>query len=357
MSSIWSGFYSKSLEERQQQLELVFPDLSLLQLEEHQANNMIENCIGIGTMPLGLGLNFRINDSDVVVPMQIEEPSVVAAVSGAAKLISQHGGFHCTPPQKNIVYAQVQLLDISDERIDDIVALLISKNQEIVLLANEFCQSMFTRGGGVTSIDVRKIKRSKPGVFNYWLVVHFLIDTCDAMGANCASSVAEGMAPYLSSLTDARIGFRIVSNLSLERVTTAKFQIPVEKLEYKGYSGQDVAHRIVEAYEWACDDVYRAVTHNKGIMNGIDAVAIATGQDWRAIEAAAHCWASFDNYKPLTKYEFKTINGIDHLVGTLSLPISVGTKGGVLNTNPLYRYSLGLMGHPDAKSLAMVHPN
>jgi degradative hydroxymethylglutaryl-CoA reductase len=353
-SSLWAGFYTKSLQERKNQLEITFPHLKLGELEEGQADNMIENCIGIGSMPLGLAPNFKVNGKSVVIPMVIEEPSVIAAVSGAGKLISQFGGFSCQAPERNIMYAQIQLLDIPDENIDVSIELLKSKRTELIIQGNECCQSMHNRGGGVVDVKFRKLKRSNCQKFTYWLIVHFLIDTCDAMGANCCSSVAEGMAPILSSLTKGRVGLRIVSNLSEERVSKAQFKLPLDKLGYKGYSGRQVAERIVEAYEWACDDHFRAVTHNKGIMNGIDAVSIATGQDWRAIEAAAHGWASLDGYKPMTKYQIETLDDKEYLIGCISLPIMVGTKGGVLKTNPLYQYSLGLMGSPDAKTLGMV---
>lgn len=218
---------------------------------------------------------------------------------------------------------------------------------------------MVARGGGVVEMTVRKLPRSKPkpGI-SYWLVIHLHIDTCDSMGANCASTVAETIAHYLGDLCNARVGLRIVSNLCTDRISTAKFSIPVSKLDYKGFDGREVAERICEAYQWAEDDPYRAVTHNKGIMNGIDAVAIATGQDWRALEASSHAWASMkqkSSYRPLTSYEIETNeDGVEVLVGILSLPLSTGSKGGVLRTNPLYNYTMGLMGNPDSKNLAMV---
>jgi len=195
------------------------------------------------------------------------------------------------------------------------------------------------------------------------------------MGANCASTVAEGVAPFLSELTGGRIGLRIVSNLNVERISKASFRIPVHMLAYKSLSGKEVAARIIEAYEWAEVDPYRATTHNKGIMNGIDAVALATGQDWRAIEAAAHAWAcdgvrtvndnfqSNNSYRPLSTYWIEkdeqlaaTVKSDDECLmfcGELELPITVGTAGGVLKTNQVYTYNLGMMGNPNAKELSM----
>ncbi|KAJ3323511.1 hypothetical protein HDV06_001788 [Boothiomyces sp. JEL0866] len=361
-TSIWSGFYRKSLKERQSQIQLSFPQLVENQgfkiLEEEQANNMIENCIGITGLPLGLALNAVINSKSVVIPMVVEEPSVVAAVSGASKLISACGGFRGTTPERNIIFAQVQLLDIFDENLEKTILLLNDKKTLLINQSNEFCKTMSTRGGGVVDLSIRQIKKSKKNSnSNSWVVVHFHIDVCDAMGANCASTVAEGMAPLLAQLTGCRIGFRIVSNLATERFSIANFQLPVSKLGYKGHDGLEVAKRIVEAYEWAVDDPYRAVTHNKGIMNGIDAVALATGQDWRAIEAGCHAWASLKSesgYKPLTEYSIEDIDGELHLVGKLELPITVGTAGGVLKTNPSYQLSLGLMGGPNSKQLALA---
>ncbi|KAJ3274329.1 hypothetical protein HDV01_003173 [Terramyces sp. JEL0728] len=360
-TSIWSGFYRKSLKERQSQIQLSFPQIMENQefkiLEEEQANNMIENCIGITGLPLGLALNTVINSKPTVIPMVVEEPSVVAAVSGASKLISACGGFIGSSPKRNIIFAQVQLLDIPDEKLESAIEILNLKKSILINQSNEFCKTMLNRGGGVVDLSIRQIKKSKThSMSNSWVVVHFHLDVCDAMGANCASTVAEGMAPYLAQLTGCRIGFRIVSNLASERISAARFEIPVSQLGYKGYTGQEVAKRIVEAFDWAVDDPYRAVTHNKGIMNGIDAVALATGQDWRAIEAACHSWASLKSeggYKPLTEYSIEEINGENHLVGTLELPITVGTAGGVLKTNPTYQLALGLMGRPNSKELAL----
>nr|KAJ3419876.1 hypothetical protein HK105_006386 [Polyrhizophydium stewartii] len=329
--------------------------------------------------------------------MVIEEPSVVAAVSGAAKTIcgaSLSGSFEAFTSERNIIYAQIQLLDIPDDRADAAVEQIAAHKEEILRIANESCASMHKRGGGALDVTARKIRRTNhrsqggknpSGTPNgivphnsFWIVVHVHIDVCDAMGANCASSVAEGVAPFLSLLTNARVGFRIVSNLAVERIATSRFRMPASKLAYKGIPGEVVADRLVESYEWACDDPFRAVTHNKGIMNGIDAVAVAAGQDWRAIEAAAHAWAgsiagvpSADAldasgdplgrfapkaYRPLTKYWTEIDEATNQLLfcGEMSMPVCVGTSGGVLKTNPVYHYTLGLMGHPDAKKLSMI---
>jgi len=318
--------------------------------------------------------------------MAIEEPSVVAAVSGAAKTVSQFGKgktFYTTTSERNITFAQVVILDIPDDRLDEYEKKLNSMKSEIITYANQYCQNMYSRGGGVVNMVVRRIKKNERKVrpnqvvfdspSSEWLVCHFHIDVCDAMGANCASTVAEGVAPFLAELTNGRIGLRIVSNLCTERIVTASFKIPVEKMKYKSYTGEQVSRGIIEAYEFAEDDVYRATTHNKGILNGIDAVALATGQDWRAIEAAAHAYAASGSsetenepvrghYKSLTSYWMEEIEEeVDNVpvkqryfCGEIKMPIAVGTKGGVLKTNPVYHYTLGLMGHPDSKALSAI---
>ncbi|KAI9336232.1 hypothetical protein DFJ73DRAFT_790615 [Zopfochytrium polystomum] len=331
-------------------------------LDEQIANNMIDTM----GLPVGLALNFVINSKPLVIPMVVEEPSVVAAVSGAAKTFAPFGGFTASTSERNT-------------------------KQQIIQLANSFVPNMSSRGGGVVDVTVRtppvqpltsrprrprEVKVVNPPS-THWLVVHLHVDVCDAMGANAASAVAEGIAPFLADLVGARIGLRIVSNLCVQRMAKSTFKIPLSKLAYKSFSGRQVAERIIEAGTWAEDDCFRATTHNKGIMNGIDAVAVATGQDWRAIEAAAHAWAAgcgrseekqgsaFGGkpYQPLTHYWVEQDDSYDEnggsdvglfFCGELEMPISVGTKGGVLKTNPVYGYTLGIMGDPDSKTLAMA---
>ncbi|KAJ3112730.1 hypothetical protein HDU96_004218 [Phlyctochytrium bullatum] len=409
-------------------------------LDEQIANNMIENCVGTLGMPVGLALNFVINGATTVIPMAVEEPSVVAAVSGAAKTFGAYGGFKASTSERNIIFAQVVLADVCDALQ---AAETIRRNRDdLIALANTFVPGMVSRGGGVVEMTVRTPLRretrmasrgsmvwgdgksagaetssKQPEIVSLkdllpppegtdtsrWLVVHFHLDVCDAMGANAASTVAEGVAPTLASMVrgtgpngQARIGLRIVSNLCVERLSRATFRIPVPALGYKGLSGRVVAGRIIEATQWALDDPFRAATHNKGIMNGIDAVAVATGQDWRAIEASAHAWAAvaahaapveggerfafpgdtednkFDaasglparyGYRPLTRYWVEREAGADlsdpagkglFFCGELEIPVSVGTRGGVLKTNPVFNYTLGMMGYPDSKQLAMA---
>ncbi|KAJ3021262.1 hypothetical protein HKX48_008891 [Thoreauomyces humboldtii] len=418
---VWSGFYKKALKERQNQLRLVFPGLfppniaspaaaagpavneltrtpspssdsegssdesgdgaplgdrgntlfPLNGLDENVADNMVENCVGTLGLPVGIGLNFTINSVPTVVPMCVEEPSVVAAASGAAKTISAFGGgFTASTSERNIIYAQIQVLGIPESEFDDAMEQVTIRKEEIVALGNQFCENMRTRGGGVVGMDVRKVTKERTQsalrpnevrrkqAFSSWLVVHLHVDVCDAMGANCCSAVAEGTAPLIASLTGGTIGLKIVSNMCVERMAKAGFCMPVDKLGYKGIAGEEVAFRLVEANDWARADPFRAATHNKGIMNGIDAVALATGQDWRAIEAAGHAWNGVraEQYRPFTDYWVEEdASGRRFLHGELELPMPVATKGGVLKTNPVYSYTLGLLNNPDSKGLGMVH--
>ncbi|KAJ3197171.1 hypothetical protein HDU82_001531 [Entophlyctis luteolus] len=445
-ASAWSGFHKKALRERQNQLRLVYPALfsqhplpptqqhpvsvpsyshslqdpraspsaassassslaydstsslvgldaasapdvapfPITGLDEKIADNMIENCVGTMGLPVGLALNFVINGNPTIIPMVVEEPSVVAAVSGAAKTICSascnRDGFTATTSERNVIFAQVVIMDIKD--VAAAAEIIQSKASDAINIANSFVPNMVSRGGGVISVTVRTPPRKSvskrarrklevPVVDDLgaqsWLVVHLHLDVCDAMGANAASTVAEGVAPFLADWVGGRIGLRIVSNLCVERIAQSSFRIPLSKLSYKSFNGRQVASRMIEALEWAQDDPFRATTHNKGIMNGIDAVAVATGQDWRAIEASAHAWASGcgqadeRNYRPLTHYWVDSDSGVLtegddglYFCGDMDMPISVGTRGGVLKTNPVYNYTLGLMGFPDSKQLAMA---
>lgn len=302
-------------------------------------------------LPLGLALHFSMNGRERLVPMAVEEPSVIAAISGAAKTIKTHsldGGFVASGPERNMIIGQVLLagfktraeVESAQEKIRECRAMLIDKT-------NEFCLRMKKRGGGSVDVTSRILN-------DRLMTVHIHIDTCEAMGANTASSVAEGVAPLLQKITGARIGPQIVTNLSPERLVKSRFRLPVDKLAYKGFQGLDVAQRIIEANEWAELDVYRASTHNKGIMNGIDAVAIATGQDWRAIEAAAHVWSHSQgkSYGPFTQYWLEENDSI--FTAELDLPLCVGTKGGSVVTNPGCQLALEILGSPTSKELAQV---
>jgi degradative hydroxymethylglutaryl-CoA reductase len=299
-------------------------------------------------LPLGLGIHFVIDGTPYVVPMAIEEPSVVAAVSSAAKTISLHGGGIVTEGyERSIVEGTIRFADLSDE--DYAEKVLLAEKSQWIRKANEFCPSMVKRGGGVLDMIVRRFQgRSGKRYF----VVHLVVDVGQSMGSNKVNSVTEELAPLLQkAIGGGQIHMAIVSNLSSHHVVKAKFQIPLSKLEYKGMHSEALAKKIVDANEWADDDLFRAVTHNKGIMNGIDAVALATGQDWRAIEAAIHVHqiSTKGYYGSLTTY---TINRQNALEGVIELPIITGTQGGVLSSNTCYTYSLRLLGYPSSSQLA-----
>lgn len=327
------------------------------------ADKMVENCIGKLSLPLGLGLNFFINQKEYKVPMVIEEPSVIAAASSAAKYIKEVGGGFETKSTPPIMTGQVQLLDLDTVKGEE----LILKNKKYLIdKANTFCERMVKRGGGVIDIQVRSVEPSESLDFgdrfsesSQFLVVLLSVNVCDSMGANLVNTICEGIAPILGELTGARPGLRILSNLCMHRKASARFYLPISKMSHKGFSGALVAKRIVEAYIFAKSDSLRAVTHNKGVLNGIDAVALATGQDWRAIEAAAHSWASLignSKYGPLTHYRIivdpKTGEGF--LEGSIEMPISVGTRGGAIHSNPLYTQNLELLGNPTSSELAEI---
>lgn len=234
---------------------------------------------------------------------------------------------------------------------------------------------MVNRGGGVFDFRCKKLFIPEKYRFvkssTHMLIFEFLVNVCDSMGANLVNTIAEGIAPFLAGITNSRTGLKILSNLSSDRRTISFFRIPVEKMAYKNYTGKEVSEKILEAYLFAKLDPYRATTHNKGIMNGIDAVAIATGQDWRAIEAGAHAYHSSknnsgsynmngndrqqsSNYSPLTTYEIKHVNGIEYFCGYLEIPIAVGARGGATNSNPAYRNNLLMLGKPNAKTLSQI---
>ena len=310
-------------------------------------------------LPFGLGLNLVLNGKPYAVPMCVEEPSVIAAVSNAFKLLSSSSpdGLNGSHTERNIMIGQVQLLDIADCAASS--QRLLSARADILKAANGFCASMVSRGGGAVDIEVRHIQpRVDAATRRDYLVVHILVDVCEAMGANVVNSVAEGVAPLLQELSGGRAGLRILSNLAVHRLARAGFRIPVNKLSSgENVSGGEAARRLMDAFYFAADDPFRAVTNNKGVMNGVDAVALATGQDWRAIEAAAHAYVAVRGggaYGPLARYRIEQEGGEEFLCGEIELPLAVGTKGGALHSNPTYAFALGILGNPDCKTLAMV---
>ena len=327
-------------------------DLRLLEsgehtLKRHVADKMIENVVGVLGLPLGLGLNFLINGRDYVVPLSVEEPSVVAGLSGAARTARLSGGFEATTTDP-ILIGQVQVVDAPHP--DRAVAALIAHKQDILELANSLHPKMVDRGGGARDIEVFRHHAPEDG--REMTVLHLLVDTRDAMGANLVNGMCEEIAHLVESITGGKVFLRILSNLTDRALVRARVRIPVENLEMRDFGGAAVRDGIILANDLALVDPYRAATHNKGIMNGVDAVAIATGNDFRAIEAAAHAYAARDGrYRGLTRW---TRNADGDLVGELDMPMKVGTVGGALETNPTVRINHRLLGSPGATELAGV---
>ena len=327
-------------------------DLRLLEsgdhtLKRHVADKMIENVVGVLGLPLGLGLNFLINGRDYVVPLSVEEPSIVAGLSGAARTARLSGGFDAAATDP-ILIGQVQLVDAADP--DRAAETLLAHKQDILDLANSLHLRMVARGGGARDLEVFRHHAPEDG--REMTVLHLLVDTRDAMGANLVNGMCEGIAPLVESLTGGKVFLRILSNLTDRALVRASVRIPVENLAAKGFEGEAVRDGIILANDLARVDPYRAATHNKGIMNGVDAVAIATGNDFRAIEAAAHAYAARDGrYRGLTRW---TRNSDGDLVGELDMPMKVGTVGGSLETNPTVRINHRLLGSPGATELAGV---
>ena len=350
------GFYNLSISERLNKLNekkiineedylTLLNSLGTLQPEE--ADKMIENVITVFGMPLGLGLNFQANGKDYIIPMVVEEPSIVAAISSASKIVREAGGFTCESDDP-ILIGQIQIVDV--DNTSKVQSSILQNKKEIINLANSLHPNMFARGGGAKDIEV-KIYPSATHRGDM-VVVHLLVDTRDAMGANLVNSMCEGISSLIEKITGGKVFLRILSNLTDRALAKASCTIPCDLLKGKRYSGEDVRDGIILATEFAAADPYRAATHNKGIMNGIDPVAIATGNDWRAIEAAAHAYAARGNrYTSLTKWD-KNDNG--DLVGCIEIPIKVGIVGGPLESNPAVEIALRIINVESAKELARV---
>lgn len=293
--------------------------------------------------------------------MAVEEPSVIAAVSTAAKLIAENNGFFCytDPP---FMIGQIHICDFTGyEKISAIKKINLNK-EKLIKKANSFCQHMVQRGGGVRQVSARALSQH-PSIKTEFICVDFLVDVCDSMGANTINTVAEGLANHLEELLicKGKVILKILSNLAVYRKATSEFRINLKNLSYKGIKGELLADRIIKAYEISFLDSFRAATHNKGIMNGVDAVALALGQDWRAIEAGAHTYAAinsesfaYDRYKPLTYYKIIEIKNEKYLFGSLTLPIAIGTVGGSINSNPNYSNMFKLLGNPNTQQLACI---
>ncbi len=353
-SSRRPGFYNLSLEERLSQLnegDLLTPEeLNILSgvkgLTSEQADHMIENVVGVHGLPLGIGLNFIVNGREVLVPMVVEEPSVVAGASFMAKLARKGGGFSASTTSPEMI-GQMQLLDVPDLKAAE-QAILAEKDRLMEEAAN-IDPILKKLGGGPRDIEVRWIDSSPIGAF---LVLHLIYDVRDAMGANAINTACERLSPIIEDLTGGRVHLRILSNLADRRLARAECTIPLDALAFGEFSAQEVRDGIIEAWAFAAADPYRAATNNKGIMNGVDAVVIATGNDWRAIEAGAHAFAVKNGrYTSLSTWG-KDEDG--NLVGSLEMPMAVGIVGGATKVHPTARAALKLMQVQSASELAEI---
>jgi len=354
-----SGFYNMTIEERRAKLvdAVSSPEGTGLTLENlsawttgglstEAANHMIENVIGMHSMPLGIALNFQVNGKDALVPMTLEEPSVVAGASFMAKLARAGGGFKATTSEPHMI-GQMQVLDLENVHLAQLS--LLEHKADLLEEADSVDPVLKKFGGGARNMEVRVINESPIGPF---LVVHLIYDVRDAMGANAVNTACERLAPRIESITGGRVHLRILSNLADHRLARARCTIPVSELGFGDFSGEKVRDGIIEAWAFAASDPYRAATHNKGIMNGVDSVVIATGNDWRAIEAGAHAYAARSG-----KYTSLSTWGKDkdgNLVGTLEMPMAVGIVGGATKVHPAAQAAVKLMGVKTASELAEI---
>ena len=310
------------------------------------ANGMIENVIGTFELPVGIATNFTVNGRDYLVPMAIEEPSVVAAASYMARIARKCGGFH-TSSTGPIMRAQVQVLGVTD--VHGARARVLKERSGIIEAANAKDKVLISLGGGCRDIEVHIFEETPVGPM---LAVHLIVDVRDAMGANTVNTMAETVAPIVERIAGGTVRLRILSNYADLRIARAMVSVTPDALKTDEYSGERVARGIVEACAFAIVDPYRAAPHNKGIMNGVDPVVVATGNDWRAIEAGAHVWASRSGrYTSLSNWE---IDGKGNLVGTLEMPMALGLVGGATKTHPAARAALKILNVQSAQELAEV---
>ena len=347
-TSVYPKFYNLSLDER---LKIVGNFAGLTEEEKallknsgslplEVAERMIENVVGVMHIPLGVAVNFIINGKPYLIPMAIEEPSVVAAASHAAKLAAAKGGFY-TSSTDPIMIGQIQVVGVKDPNRAKMDVLF--EKEKILEKANEQDPLLVSLGGGAKDLNVKVLNTVRGPM----VIVELHVDCRDAMGANAVNTMAEAVAPLIEKITGGKVLLRIISNLATLRLARAKAIFGKDVL-----GGEEVVNRIIDAYTFAASDPYRCATHNKGIMNGVTAVVLATGNDTRAVEAGAHAYAArFGHYSPLTTWE-KNSDG--DLVGTIELPVAVGIVGGATKTNPIAKISLKILGVKTARELGEI---
>ncbi|PCI05800.1 MAG: hydroxymethylglutaryl-CoA reductase, degradative [Hyphomicrobiales bacterium] len=315
-------------------------------LPMERANGMIENVVGTFELPMGIATNFLINGRDYLIPMAVEEPSIIAAASFMARIVREGGGFK-TSSTLPIMRAQIQIIGIDDP--NGAKQRILAERDNIIAAANTKDKLLVELGGGCKDIEIH-VKENTPR--GSMVIVHLLVDVRDAMGANAVNTMAEAVAPMLEKCSGGVARLRILSNFADLRLSRAYVAIEPEALRTKELSGEEVIEGILDAYCFATVDPYRAATHNKGIMNGIDPIVLATGNDWRAVEAGAHVWASKSGqYSPLSSWE-KDAQG--RLIGTMEMPMPLGLVGGATKTHPLAQLSLKILGVKTAQELGEV---
>lgn len=341
-------FYKLSPKERMEKVKsiakLTDEEAALIQcvggLKLEQADRMVENVIGAIPTPLGIAVNFLINGKDYLIPMATEEPSVIAAASNAAKMARVKGGF-TTSSTEPIMFGQIQVVDLKNPA--KAKKAILATKKEILKKANAQDPVLISRGGGAKDLDVKMLKT----IAGQMVIVNLHVDCRDAMGANAVNSMAEVVAPLIERISGGKVYLRIISNLATARLARAKAVFAKEVL-----GGEEVVDGIIKAYAFALSDPYRAATHNKGVMNGITAVVLATGNDTRAVEAGAHAYAALTGkYKPLTTWEK---NKNKDLIGKIELPMAVGLVGGATAAHPVARASIKILGAKTARELAEV---
>jgi hydroxymethylglutaryl-CoA reductase len=347
-SSDISGFYRLSIKERRKLLsKLVDLDNNEKEILENlgyftetQIDTLIENVIGSYQLPLGIANNFKINNKDYLIPMVTEEPSVIAAASKAAKIARKHGGFQ-SDKVKSIMISQIQLTNLKDIKVAK--KELEANKKNLLKIANEQDPVLIKLGGGAFDFEIREITTRKGEM----IIIHLLVDVLDAMGANIVNTMAENISPYIEDISGGKVYLRIVSNLATHRIAKSRAIFDKDLL-----GGEKVVEGILNAYEFALADPYRATTHNKGIMNGIVALTLATGNDTRAIEAGAHAYASMKGtYSPLTTFR-KDTEG--NLIGEIEIPMPLGIIGGMTKVHPMARLSLKILNVKSVDELCQI---
>jgi hydroxymethylglutaryl-CoA reductase len=350
-----SGFYNLTLDERRAKLaeasgqtpESLLP-FTTGGLSAESADHMIENVIGMYALPVGIGLNFMVNRRDVLIPFVVEEPSVVAGASFMAKLARAGGGFTATTTEP-LMIGQMQVINIVN--MNEARLKIYEHKAELLAIADAIDPILKKFGGGARDLEVRMIEESAIGPF---IVIHLIYDVRDAMGANAVNTACEKLAPRIEEITGGKVHLKILSNLADRRIARVRCTVPVSELTmgFESFKGETVRDGIIAAYAFAAADPYRAATHNKGIMNGVDSVVIATGNDWRAIEAGAHAYAARSGrYTSLSTWG-KDKDG--NLVGTLEMPMAVGIVGGATKVHPAAQAAVKLMGVKTASELAEI---